>query len=270
MNLSNLVSFTFVGLGEGINAGRFRTFLLNNQSLERLSLDRIKFEGSSSQHPVTLSNLKSFSFYHPRDYSLNTLSTLIRVPVFRRLSSILFSVRKDLTEPSWFTLQATGDDVVFTIDCEPNCIVGAWQDLTGYAKPTIQRVRFENPNRINYSGDESGVGAVIALFMDAHTVEIGYGCACFYHGFTCLYPSFLRDLKELGPQVRTVRFEIPEREETCRRSPAFLEDCDPRGERLFDAIQDLVTYRAKWGRPFSSVERMVNSESEKINTESRS
>ena len=46
------------------------------------------------------------------------------------------------------------------------------------------------------------------LFADAYTIEIG-------HGFLLnSYDNFLSDLKsELGPQLNTIRFEVPEEAE---------------------------------------------------------
>ena len=72
---------------------------------------------------------------------------------------------------------------------------------------------------------------MITLFIDAHTLEIGLGYAPDFCS------RFLDDLKESGPQLKTIRFEIPE---------------------------ELVVYRFEHGRPFSVVERMVVDESERV------
>lgn len=262
-NLSQLTSFTFEGR---ISRESLREIMLNNQSLETLLLDFIVLEGSSNQPPVTLPNLRSFCVYCPDDYSGDTLSTLFYVPALRRLSSLSFSVSQDYPNDDLFTLHGTGDDIEFIVKCGADEIVGAWQNYTGYAGPTIRQLRFENQKQARCGGVEGSVGM---LFADVHTVEIGHGCTCFYHGFVPLCPRILDDLKELWPQLRTIRFKIPGQEDACEgmMMGPFLEDYDPQGERLFDQIEELVVYRFKQKRPFSSVERMLISESEEIDRE---
>lgn len=43
-------------------------------------------------------------------------------------------------------------------------------------------------------------GWITALLLDARALEIDYGCCLF------LYPEPLDDVKELGPQLKTIRF----------------------------------------------------------------
>ena len=246
-NLENLTSLTFDNYAAGIGAESFRTFMLNNQSLETLSLGCIKLEGDPNGPPVDLSNLKSFSIYHSEAYSEGTVSTIFRVPALQRLTSLLVSVTKEQDNCDWFTFCATGDNIVFTLKCDLECIPMAWQDLTGYPEPIVQRVRLENPENLYFHGRW-----VSASFVDVHTLEIGHGCAR-------PYPGFWRDLEELGPQLKVIYFEIPFPEET---EP--YQDNDPRIETLLQAIEGLVAGRFKHGRPFSSVKRMVVSESEQV------
>ena len=166
MGLSNLTSFTFDGNGQEISVEGFRTFILNNRSLEALSLDSIELKGGSNQHPAILPNLKSFNVHYPHDYSRKNFSTVFRVPALQRLSSLLISIARDPGGTYWFMLCATGDEIVFTVECDVEHIAEAWQDLTGYAGPTIQHIHLEEPHDPDFYGDESG--GVRELFTDFH------------------------------------------------------------------------------------------------------
>jgi hypothetical protein len=248
-NLNKLTSVAIEDHREDIDAEIFRTFILNNLSLETLLLGDIQFKGVSNGSPATLLNLRSFTVKNPPAESLGTLSTLIRVPAFQRFSSLVISAPQGL---SWFMLYATGDDIVLTAEYFPGRIAEMWQDLTGYAKPTIQHVRLENPDNFDFAGHECS--GITTLFTDVHTLEIGNGCVR-------LYPEFLDDLKQLGEQLKTIRFEIPEETEPFRMSDDYV----MWGGRLLDDIEELVTYRFAHGRPLASVERMVVSRSERVN-----
>ena len=221
LKLSNLTSFTISGPTRKISAENFHEFLLNNRwSLETLSLDHVKLEGSLDQELVVLSNLKSFTVKHPRTHCLPWLSSVISVPVFERLSSLSFSIRQE--ETYWLTLHAIGDDIVFTVDTEHNLVVETWRNLTEHAKPIIKRVRFENPDDIDYHGE---AGVVIKLFMDASILEIGHGCAD-------LYPDFWDGLERLGPQLMIIRFELPGDAEGF---PGLLKDIEGLIKRMYNS-----------------------------------
>jgi len=136
----------------------------------------------------------------------------------------------------------------------PPMIVKGWQDVTGYAKPTIRHVRLEGSGDLKL-GAGKDYEVVITWLADAHTLEIGRGFAPDF------YPDFWDDLKQLGPQLETVRFEIPEETEPFQ----FDREEYKAWGGLLDSIEELVTYRFEHGRPFSVVERMVVSESEWVN-----
>lgn len=257
----NLTSFTFVSSGKGISVEGFQDLLLNNRSLETLSLDSVDFETDSNQDPVTLPNLKSLSVNYPLDGSEEQYSAVFRAPALQRLSSLLISVTEGKSEFDRFTLSATGEDIAFTIECDLEWIVELWQDLTEYASPTIHHIRLGTPGNLDDLFDVEGDGGVITLFADAHTVEIGR-CVCFDHRFAYTHPGFWNDMKELGPQLKTIRFEIPEDAEPVEGSG---EDGDVGHNALFYHIKDLVIYRFTHNRPFSSVERMVVSDNEQVN-----
>ena len=91
---------------------------------------------------------------------------------------------------------------------------------------------------------------------DAHTLEVG--CNYLMHW----YNDFLDDLKQLGPQLKTIRFEVWEDMEPFGK--AGYED-EMYGHDLLDGIEELVRYRFENGCPFSAVERMVVCESERSN-----
>ena len=247
--LNNLTSLAIEGIPGKIDAESFRTFILNNTSLETLLLGDIGFEGDPDGPPVILSNLKSFRLNAPLVRCEETLSTFFHVPALQRLSSLSVSAR----DRDWSMLHATGDDITFTLECDPEFVAEEWQNLTEYARPTIRLVRLQDSDNLEL--DKSQRGGLITLFTDAHTLEIG-------DGYTFLYPGFLDDLKQLGPQLKTIRFEIPTETEPFLESG---DEYDTWGGTLLNDIEELVTYRFEQGRPFSTVERMVVSESEWVN-----
>jgi hypothetical protein len=90
--------------------------------------------------------------------------------------------------------------------------------------------------------------------MDAQTLEVGSN---YQLGW---YRSFWDDLKQLGTQLKTIRFEVSEDMEPCRGDDCTHDDCF-----MWETIEDLVKYRFDQGRPFSAVERMVVSEDDREN-----
>ena len=194
MELNNLTSFAYWSNHAVINAENFRAFILNNQSLEMLLLKGTRFEGSSDGPPAILSNLKSLTVDDPD----RTLPTIFHVPALQRLSSLSIYPQKGF-DFYWATFRATGDGITFIVEDFFDEILGIWKNLTGYAKPTIQHIRLDNPCR--------DLDGMITLFIDAHTLEIGLGYAPDFCS------RFLDDLKESGRQLKTIRFEIPEEKE---------------------------------------------------------
>jgi hypothetical protein len=243
MKLNNLTSFAYKG---DADAEDLRVFLANNQSLETLSLDFMEPGGPLSGPPANLPNLKSIALYFPQT---ETPSTIFYTPALRNLSSLSVSVVNGARGHKLFVFRAAGDEIALTIKDNLDDLLEVWRDLTEHPRPTIQHIRLENPEAVKIGGlkaDETGV--MIALFTDAHTLEVGRG---YVTGF---YPNFIHDLKEPGSRLKTIRFEIPEDTEYGDRSG-----------KLLGIIEDLVKYRFEHGRPFSSVERMVVSESDRVN-----
>lgn len=247
----NLTSFVFDSESKSWGTGTeaFRLFMRNNRSLESLCLKWIDFEGDSKGPPVQLLGLKSLSV--GPGPPIKKLSTIILVPAFQRLSSIRISS----ADAETYTISATGNDITLTAECSPHDFAETWEDLTGYAKPVIRHVRL-------HDGLEcvdhccSDYTTVVLLMVDAQTLEVGYS---YLMGW---YDSFWEDMKQLGPQLKTIRFEVSGDMDPCPDDGYLHEDWD---EELWENIEDLVKYRSDQGRPFSTVERLVVSESEREN-----
>ena len=244
-NVNNLTSLTLFGLYEYTSTEAFQKLMLNNASLEILALKWIEFQGAPNGPPVDLLNLKSFSIIDPP----KVLSTLIRVPALRRLSSLVVTKSFD----PGFEFCATGDGIEFTARSELSAFAETWKGFTGDARPSIRHVRLENPEELAIKGPEADV--LNTFLTDVHTLEVGDG-----YGKFCR-TDFWYNLKKLGPQFKTIRFEFTEDTEPFQESPDYL----LKGGSWLDAIVDLVGYRFRHGRPFSLVERMVVSESEEEN-----
>ena len=249
--VKNLSSFSFVfdldSIPSRINTEAFRLLMCHNRSLESLELKWVDLEGDSKGPPVNLVNLKSLTI----NRRLKKLSTTIRIPAFQRLSSLLISSQ----DADMYTLSATGDEITFTTECFLDDFAETWEDLTGYAKPVIRHIRlYDGPEEIDHFYPANST--VVLLMIDAQSLEVGFN---YLRGW---YRSFWEDLKQLGTQLKTIRFEISGDMEPC---PAY--DCvhDELDCEMWDTIEDLVKYRFDQGRPFSAVERLVVSESEREN-----
>ena len=243
MGVNNLAVLKLENCVGELTAEAFRTLMLNNRSLETLSLEEIYLWGGSNKPPVHLTNLKSFSIAHCPE----NLSRLIHVPAFQRLSSLHITEECDR-----FIYHGTGDGIAFSIRDDPWSIARIWWKLTESARPAIHYIRLHSyPGRGNLINNRDGT--VIPLFADVHTLEIGYLYTGYFHG------GSMDDLKKLGPQLKVIRFELP---------PESLEGPDgyeSPERQVLDDIEDLVRYRFKQGRPFSVVERVVTSESARSN-----
>lgn len=154
LGLSNLTSFTWEAFcnSREIDVKGFQAFLLNNRSIETLSLSKIKFKGNSDRDPVTLPNLKLCLIRYPHDDPRTKYSTVFRIPALQHLSSFHSSLEEDCGFYP-LAIRATAGDLVFAFQCRLWTILGAWEDVTGYAKPIIQHVRFECKDAL---GCESG------------------------------------------------------------------------------------------------------------------
>jgi hypothetical protein len=248
--VNNLTSFAFeTDFGPwGTNTEAVRLFMSNNRSLESLELKSVDFVGASKGPPVQLLNLKYLSV----GLGCKELSTIIHVPALRRLSSLRISSEAD--DPEMYTISATGDGFTFTLNYFLRDFAETWENLTGYAKPVIRHIRlYDGPEEVDhYSRDNN---TVILLMVDAQTLEVGLNYAREW------YRGFWDDLKQLGTQLKTIRFEVSGEMEP------FADEDDDDWDYVLDTIEDLVKYRFDHGRPFSTVERMVVSESERANRE---
>lgn len=245
----NLTTFVFDSDSRpwGTSTEAFRVFMRNNRSLESLHLKWIDFEGEPKGPPVQLQNLKSFSV--GLGPPIKKLSSIILIPAFQRLSSLRISSEDAET----YTITATGDEISLTAECFLRDFAETWEDLTGYAKPVIRHVRlYDGPEFVDHCCSDNTT--VVLLMMDAYAVEVG----CNY--LMGWYDSFWEDLKQLGPQLKTIRFEVPGDLEPCPDDGCMHDD-----EELWDNIEDLAKYRFDQDRPFATIERLVVSESDRDN-----
>jgi len=246
--VNNLTSFKYVGDWDEVRVEDIRLFLLNNLSLESLTLEYIGVTGDSTGPPACLSNLKSLSVSRVT----GTLSTTIRVPALQHLSSLRIGLDDDF---DGHTLYATGDGIMFSVICFPGSFVEQWEDLTAYTRPTIRHIHLHGSGPADRCCDYSDP-TFASMLSDVHTLEIGSGY------FPYWYDEFLDDLKQVGPQLKIIRLEISNELE-----PFPAGDDSREGRRLLDSIEELVQERFFQGRPLSAVERMVTSDSEWVNRE---
>ena len=238
----NLTTFIIERFGWCVDAEIFRLFVSNNRSLESLEL-HVSFGGSTKGLPIDLLNLKSLSVSsRPK-----VLSRVIRVPAFERLSSLWISLEDEVGD--WHTLRATGDGISLTAKSWVGNVAEDWKHLTEFTKPTIRRVRIYDQQPVDCFpyGDLSTKVMALVVELDVHTLDIGLT----YSG--CWGDGLWTGLKELGSQLKTIRFEITE------RGLPF------RGGRILNKIADLVEHRFREGRALSVVERMVVSKDEQVN-----
>lgn len=245
--VNNLTSFTFEGdCGlEGTNLEVVRLFLSNNRSLESLEFNYADFEGDPKGPPVHLPNLKSLSI----GITYKGLWTIIRVPALGRLSSLRVSLQQDVCV---YTLHATGEGIAFSARCFAREFGETWEDFTGYVKPIIHHIRLEDGPVVDDCSDHI---TFRPLLSDVRTLEIGNGY------FPLWYRGFLHDLKQLGPQLKVIRFAISEDLEPFRGDDQY----ELFGGFFLDQIEELVRFRFEKGQPFSVVERMRIGGNERAN-----
>jgi len=242
----NLSSFTIRNLTWRVDAEAFRLFISNNRSLESLEI-AIELQGGTEGPAIDLLNLKSLTV----NCRPMALLNIIRVPAFERLSSLRVSLEDELGD--LHTLRATGDGISLSAKSWAYYVAEDWQYLTEYARPTIHHVRFYDKQPTDFPPYGFSPMVITTLMADAQTVEMGMS----YSG--CKSNTLWAELKQLGPQLKVIRFEISEELDPLGGSndlSPFLDD------KVLERIADLVEYRLKEGRPFSTVERMVGSEDE--------
>ena len=133
------------------------------------------------------------------------LSTIIRVPALQRLSSIRISYER-ADAPEEIRLATTRDGITLSIVAFLYDVAEVWQDLVGYAQPTIRHVCLcDFPESGQAHIDDSDGSAVVPLLGDARTLEVGRNY------LTLWYRDFLEDLKQLGSQLEVIRFEFGRR-----------------------------------------------------------
>lgn len=248
MPVSNLTAFVLESgcAIDGTSLEAIRLFISNNRSLESLKFQYVHFDDASRGPPVDLPNLKSLDI----GLAYDELSTIIHVPAFSRLSSLRLSAWPD---GCGTTLTATGDNVTFSARCLTGEFLITWEGFTGHARPVIRHICLDDDDLlIDRRSDYHAEFA--SILSSAHTLEIGKGYFPFW------YDRFMEDLKQLGPQLRTIRFAILDDSEVGNG-----EGQDENSLFLFDRIEELVEYRFEHGRPLSVVERMILGGTERPN-----
>ena len=237
-SVKNLTSFVFEsGKNSRTNIEAIRLFMLNNQSLESLAFRSPGFRGGSKGPPVPLPNLKSLNV----DTASKKLSTIIRVPALGHLSSLQVTPWGS----TGYRLRATGDGITFSAMCFKKHFTETWKGFTGYARPVLHHVRLDGRLWHNSRGKHNA--AFLSVLKNAHTLEVGSGY------FPLWYDRFQEDLKQLGQQLKVIRFVISNRLELTEEN----DEDEADRVNLLRQIEDLVRYRFEHGRPFSTVERMV-------------
>jgi len=183
------------------------------------------------------------------------VSSIVRVPATQHLSSLQISL-EGLGSHGTVILTATWNGFALSVWVGLRDVVEVWQGLTQDAQSTIRCVRFCNYTWGRGPADEdfANGSAVFPLLTDIHTMEVGRDYLSHW------YPGFLDDLNQLGAQLKTIRFELEEDAEPFKDRGDMYKRW---GGKVLDQIEELVKYRFEHGRPFSAVERMVVSETEK-------
>ena len=243
--VNNLTSFAFESCFGHTSTEAVRLLMHNNRSLVSLALDIDTLEGDPKGPPVHLPNLEVLTIDLPVN---KKLSTIFRVPALQRLSSLRISSE----DAEMYTMSATGDRIALTVKCSPRDFAETWEDLTGYAKPVVRHIRlYDGPDDIEHYFPDNNT--IVLLMLDAQTLEVGYNYMVGWDR------GFWGEVKQLGTQLKTIRFEVSGEMECVDDDEWDVDD------EVWDNIEDLVKYRFDQGRPFSTVGRLVVSGSDRDN-----
>ena len=243
----NLTSFKLAGgTGYGIKLDQhtFLPLLSASTSLESLALSNCSFPDSSQLSgvtPVKLSRLKTLRLIDMDGFS--GLPRLMEIPALNKLSSLCISPwlsdLGDFYSPE-FQVRAESDDgfqLLFN-SVTSDTIELDWSDIMLNMDPSPAFVRFDGrlaPEHV--AVHEIGVSP-LPLFVNAKVIEIGAT-------FAAWYPTFWRDLQDVGPQFTTLRLEVV------------------KGQKAEVArlVKWLVKARWEKGMPLEGLERMRYEES---------
>jgi hypothetical protein len=230
-----------------------RVFLLENQSLESLSLTlSYDHAATSAGPPVKLPKLRFLGLEPegPESWFPNYL----HIPEISSLTSLQVFIIHDKYWPRLYVSRATGGSgFTFFLKCEGWAIEKTWETLTGHARPTIRHIYVGDGTTWTNRG-----GKYVIPLLDAHTLEVEL---IYTHTSGWNYDTFWNRVKQAGPQLKTIRFEVSE-----NMDPLHSRMDDPDLDNLvFSGIEGLVKYRFERGRPFAVVERLVVSEDERVN-----
>ena len=243
---------TSLALHRGHNAETLRVFLLENQSLESLSLTLDHHIGASRGPPVELPKLR-FLNLEPAGEEIQ-FPDFLHVPAIRSLTSLQAFIIHDNTYAKLYALRATGGSgFTLSLKCAGWAADAVWRTFTGHARPTIGNI---------YVGDgttwASRGAKYLVPILDAHTLEVEL---IFTHTSGYYYDTFWNRVKRAGPQLKTIRFEVSEDMDPLH---SRVDDLDVDNQ-VFDRIEGLVKHRFEQGHPFAAVERLAVSENERVN-----
>ena len=246
---------TSLALSHGYSTETLRVFLLENQSLESLSLNLDYHTGTLSGPPVELSKLRLLNLKSV-GYQIR-FPNFLHVPAIRSLTSLQVFTTHDKFWPKQYVFRATGSSgFTFSMECDEGMTKAeeVWRTFTGRARPTINHI---------YVGDGTTwrrrSAGYLVILLDARTLEVEL---IYTHpGGECGSETFWDRVKRAGAQLKTIRFEVSEDMDPFR---SRIDDLDVEN-RVFDKIENLVKYRFERGRPFAAVERLVVSGNERVN-----
>ena len=239
----NLTSFELSGYEDydpiQLDRDTFLPFISGSSSLVSLALLRCEFpdrEKSPRATPVKLSKLKTLRLMNI--YGLSSFPDIIEVPAFKTLSSLHISTQEEenaMGHVPGFEVRAENDDgFMLLYDC-PNDdeLTSEWLGIMRNADSSPTFVRLEG--RDVYSRGGYGLrDSPLPLFVNAKVLEIG---AVFADRW---YRDFWKDLKNIGPQLTTLRLEVAE----------------GMGLTVAESVRGFAKARLEKGMPLMKLERM--------------
>ena len=239
LSLEDLTSLELSGVEDfdriQLNQRTFLPLISSSPSLESLTLSHCCFPDHSRPSqvtPVKLSKLKTLRLMDVWEFP--GLHDLMEVPALKKLSTLHILAQKQHRATS-VGVHANSDDGfhLFFDTHGASALSQDWLDITDKGGPATTFVRFgeQGPSyREKYSTEVTP----LPLFTNAKVIEIGASFAGPW------YPTFWSDLRNVGPQLTTLRLEIAE----------------GRGSEVAKLVKRLVKARWEKGMPLTKLERM--------------
>ena len=258
LSLQNVTSFELTGANENcfmyLDPCTFLQFISGNPSLVSLTLAYCSLPPRSELPritPVELSRLKTLRLLdvcqRPSFPSQPTiLPCLIEIPALKSLSSLHFSTQQKGSYVGDFRIHAQGAggfqlsmDIVeldYGESAEEDLAL-AWLGITRNANPRLSFVRLEREGA-NPDNEHNVDASYLPLFVNAKVLEISASFADHW------YLNLWDDLKEIGPQLTTLRLEVTQWMDT------------EVTEMFAGSVKEVVKVRLEKGMPLERLERM--------------